>query len=70
MNAQPLIYFAFRVLIAVFLIPITMLSFVFSRFFGRALRIAIEKKGLNEAQRTLNFKGIAGIFGLARGAVR
>jgi hypothetical protein len=70
MKAQSLVFFAFRVLIAVFLVPIAMLSFVFSRFFGRALMTVIEKKGLNETQRTLNFRGIAGILGLARGNVR
>jgi hypothetical protein len=69
-NGQSLVFFLFRAFIAVFFIPITMLSLVFSRFFGKALSKVIAKKGLNETQRTLNFKGIAGILELARGNVR
>ncbi len=70
MSPRPLVFLVFRAAIAAFFVPIAMLSLVFSRFFGKALKKAIARKGLNETQRTLNFKGIAGILQLARGNVR
>nr|MDO8088458.1 hypothetical protein [Candidatus Sigynarchaeum springense]MDO8117273.1 hypothetical protein [Candidatus Sigynarchaeota archaeon] len=70
MNARPLVFLVVRALIAVFFVPIAMLSLIFSRFFGKMLNIAIAKRGLNETQRTFNFKGIAGILKLARGNTR
>jgi hypothetical protein len=60
----------FRLLIMVFFIPISMMSLVFSRFFGTAIRKGLKKKGLNHVQRVLNWQGVFGIFELAFNATR
>ncbi len=61
------LYLLIRILVLVFIIPISLGSVLFTRFFSRALRKTLKLRGLNEVQRILNWKGIAGIFELARG---
>jgi len=58
--------FLLRLAIMVFMIPIMLLSIVFSRFFDKALRKAISMKGPKDVQIILNWKGIRGIFELGR----
>ena len=58
--------FLLRVGILVFLIPIMLFSIMFSRFFDKALRKAINLKGPKDVQIILNWKGIRGIFELSR----
>ncbi len=62
------LYFLIRMLVLVFMIPISVGSILFTRFFARALRKTLETRGLDKVQRVLNWRGIAGIFELARGS--
>ncbi|MBN2152822.1 MAG: hypothetical protein JW839_15330 [Candidatus Lokiarchaeota archaeon] len=62
------LYFLVKILVLVFLVPILVGSVMFTRVFSSTLRKTLKARGLNEVQRVLNWKGIAGIFELARGA--
>ncbi|NMC04629.1 MAG: hypothetical protein GYA24_05420 [Candidatus Lokiarchaeota archaeon] len=62
-------YLLVRMFVLVFLIPILVQSIMFTRVFARALRKTLRARGLNEVQRVLNWKGITGIFELARGSI-
>ena len=66
MTTHKVILVMFRLSIMYFILPLTLLSIIFSRIFEKALRDSLERKPLNEVQRVLNWKGITGIFELAR----
>ncbi len=62
------LYFLIRMVVLIFIVPILIGSVMFTRVFARVLRKTLRARGLNEVQRILNWKGIAGIFELARGS--
>jgi hypothetical protein len=65
---ENVLYILIRMVVLVFLVPILVGSVMFTRVFARALRKTLKMRGLNEVQRVLNWKGIAGIFELSRGS--
>ncbi|TFG04557.1 MAG: hypothetical protein EU536_04400 [Promethearchaeota archaeon] len=66
MKTEKLIIFSFRLIVLMLFIPLTLSTVLFSRMFERVLRLSLNHKSLNEVQRILNWKGITGIFELAR----
>ena len=66
MKGNKIILFLIRIVLLFMFIPIVLFSLSFGEYFSRALRKALDKEGLNEVQRFLNWKGIPGVFELAR----
>jgi hypothetical protein len=69
-RSEKLLIFQFRALLAVFFIPVYLLSIIFIRVFGIILRRALRGNDLDDVQRTLNWKGIKGVLSMARNGMQ
>ncbi|MBD3228563.1 MAG: hypothetical protein GF329_10280 [Candidatus Lokiarchaeota archaeon] len=66
MIKENFIAFLLRLFLIFFFLPIVLFSFTFSFEFEKSLRLALEKRELNEVMRLLAWKGFVAIFSIAR----
>ncbi|MEX2680561.1 MAG: hypothetical protein Q6373_003115 [Candidatus Sigynarchaeota archaeon] len=65
MKWENMVIIAFRVLLAVFIVPALLSMKAFGQFFELMLRRALKKVDLDDLQRTLNWRGVKGVFEIA-----